>query len=88
VRSVRPVAQADTTTHQRCLHRDGVLAGHFAIGTIAIRPLDKSAAVESIADSSGKPLSQEGGGWIRSYRSSRLDDHRRHDVRLGPFVEQ
>jgi membrane-associated phospholipid phosphatase len=41
-------AQGDSTAHQRSLFtwRDGVLAGAFALGTIAIRPLDKSAVVE------------------------------------------
>jgi membrane-associated phospholipid phosphatase len=39
-------AQSDTSTHQRSLFtwRDGVLAGGFVLGTVAIRPLDKTAA--------------------------------------------
>ena len=49
-----PAVNAQTTTtttevHQRPLFtwRDGVLAGGFIVGTIAIRPLDKSAAAVS-----------------------------------------
>jgi membrane-associated phospholipid phosphatase len=44
--SAPAVAQSDTSTHQRSLFtwRDGVLAGGFVVGTIVIRPLDKSAA--------------------------------------------
>jgi membrane-associated phospholipid phosphatase len=40
-------AYAQDTTHMRSLFtwRDGVLAAGFAIGTFAIRPLDKSAAL-------------------------------------------
>jgi hypothetical protein len=40
-------AQTTDGSYQRPLFtwRDGVLAGGFIIGTIAIRPLDKSAAV-------------------------------------------
>lgn len=39
-------AQADTAAHQPSLFtwRDGLLAGGFVLGTIAIRPLDKSVA--------------------------------------------
>jgi membrane-associated phospholipid phosphatase len=41
------LAQLDTTTHRSLFTwRDGVLAGGFAIATLAIRPLDKHAATQ------------------------------------------
>ena len=45
--ATRAAGQVDTIRPTRSLFtwRDGVLAGGFIIGTIAIRPLDKSAAV-------------------------------------------
>ena len=51
--AARAGAQVDTIRPTRSLFtwRDGVLAGAFVIGTIAIRPLDKSAAL-SLQDSS------------------------------------